>query len=299
MKISVVIPAYNREKTIRNTLESVLSQTSLPLEIIVIDDCSVDNTVKIVKSMKKKSSLIRLICLKKNKGAQAARNVGIKVAKGEWIAFLDSDDEWPREKIEIFQRVYHEHPEYDIYYSDYYEKKDGKMRYKNCRMPNKNGDYLKSILFGSKVLFQSMIVRKQALVEINYLDEKVVAYQEKDTNIRLAVNHRYYYINKPLFIYNIYDGETISKDKKKGIKGYQYIIKSNVDIYFNCDAYAAIEMYYRGSAKLYGNNNQTIKKNIYGCMEKIMCLINRIPKIRELNVLLHRVKWKRDKITKY
>ena len=169
MNISVVIPAYNREKTIQNTLESVLRQTYLPQEIIVVDDCSTDHTVEVVKKMKKQSKLIRLICLYRNKGAQAARNVGIKVAKGNWIAFLDSDDEWIENKIELCQNAHYEHPEYDVYFSDYYVKEKNKIRYKKCSMPNRKGDYFESILFGSKVLFQTMVVRKQALEAINYL----------------------------------------------------------------------------------------------------------------------------------
>lgn len=92
VKISVVIPTYNREKTIRYCLDSVLNQTYSPIEIIVVDDCSTDMTVPVIKSYS--DIRIRCIVLDKNSGAQAARNRGIKEAKGEWIAFQDSDDEW-------------------------------------------------------------------------------------------------------------------------------------------------------------------------------------------------------------
>lgn len=227
MNISVVIPTYNREKTIKDTLQSVLKQTVMPMEIIVVDDCSTDSTVKIVKSIRKENRLVRLICLKENQGAQAARNCGIKVAKGDWIAFLDSDDDWLENKLEIQQEAVEKNPNYDVYYGDYYVKQNNRIHYRCCKMRGKDGIFTHDILFGSKVLFQGMLVRKEALKGIGYLDKNVPAYQEWDTNIRLSLRYKYYYINKPLFIYNIHDGETISKDLRRGIRGFQYVVMNN------------------------------------------------------------------------
>jgi len=96
--ISVILPTYNRVKTIRYCLDSVLAQTFSPAEIIIIDDCSTDDTVLIVGSYSEPR--VRCIVLEKNFGAQAARNRGILEAKGEWIAFHDSDDEWMPDKLE-------------------------------------------------------------------------------------------------------------------------------------------------------------------------------------------------------
>ncbi len=98
-KISVVIPAYNRERTIARSIESVLSQSYQDFEIIVVDDCSQDNTKHIVSNMR--SDRIRYIRLPENRGAGAARNAGAKAARGEYIAFQDSDDVWRPDKLEI------------------------------------------------------------------------------------------------------------------------------------------------------------------------------------------------------
>ena len=98
IKISVIIPMYNREKTIHYCLQSVLNQTYQAAEIIVVDDCSVDSSVDIVKSLN--NPLIRLIILERNSGAQVARNRGIKESRYEWIAFQDSDDEWLPDRLE-------------------------------------------------------------------------------------------------------------------------------------------------------------------------------------------------------
>ena len=97
--VTVIIPVYNRAFTIRRAIDSVLDQSYKELELIIVDDCSLDNTVQIVKSYRDKR--INLICLPKNCGANTARNTGLRAAKGEYIAFQDSDDEWFKEKLEI------------------------------------------------------------------------------------------------------------------------------------------------------------------------------------------------------
>jgi glycosyltransferase involved in cell wall biosynthesis len=95
--ISVIIPTFNREHCVRQSLDSVLAQTFQDFELIVVDDGSTDGTVEILKSYGDK---IRLIC-QKNAGAGAARNAGIRAAQGKHVAFLDSDDQWRPEKLEV------------------------------------------------------------------------------------------------------------------------------------------------------------------------------------------------------
>lgn len=97
MKISVVIPLYNKKETVLRALNSVLSQTVLPEEIIVVNDGSTDSSAQIVAHLD--HSLIRLVN-QSNQGVSAARNLGIAEAKHEWIAFLDADDEWMPEFLE-------------------------------------------------------------------------------------------------------------------------------------------------------------------------------------------------------
>ncbi len=96
--VSVIIPTYNRANLVSRAIKSVLNQTYQDFEIIVVDDCSEDNTEEIVKSFN--DSRIRYIKHKKNKGGSAARNTGIKRARGKYIAFLDDDDEWLPSKLE-------------------------------------------------------------------------------------------------------------------------------------------------------------------------------------------------------
>ncbi|CAM4334080.1 glycosyltransferase family 2 protein [Bacillus albus] len=98
--ISIIIPTYNAERFILNTINSIKEQTYENWEIIVIDDCSSDNTLQIVKGQQAIDKRIRIIKLKNNSGAAIARNTGINSAKGKYVAFLDSDDLWLPEKLE-------------------------------------------------------------------------------------------------------------------------------------------------------------------------------------------------------
>ncbi|BCA85004.1 glycosyl transferase [Enterococcus saigonensis] len=99
--VSVIIPTFNSEKYILKTINSVMNQTYKYIEIIVVDDNSTDETINVVKNLSFKDSRLRVIALDKNSGAAIARNVGIQNSKGKYIAFLDSDDYWFDEKIEI------------------------------------------------------------------------------------------------------------------------------------------------------------------------------------------------------
>lgn len=98
--VSIVTPSYNSSKYIKQTIQSVLSQTYENWELIVVDDCSTDNSVEIIKEFAVNNSKIRLFEFQINKGAAEARNAAISIAEGEFIAFLDSDDIWKPFKLE-------------------------------------------------------------------------------------------------------------------------------------------------------------------------------------------------------
>ncbi|UOB63772.1 glycosyltransferase family 2 protein, partial [Bacillus thuringiensis] len=98
--VSIIIPSYNASSFIKETIQSVQSQTYTNWEMIIIDDVSKDNTCELIKEEIKKDNRIRLIELQKNCGAAIARNTGINNARGKYVAFLDSDDLWLPEKLE-------------------------------------------------------------------------------------------------------------------------------------------------------------------------------------------------------
>ena len=97
-KVSVITPTFNDDRFIIETIESVLHQTYQNIELIIVDDCSSDKTVELVKSFN--DSRIRLLCNDRNYGAAYSRNIGLSIATGDYIAFLDGDDLWDCQKIE-------------------------------------------------------------------------------------------------------------------------------------------------------------------------------------------------------
>lgn len=117
-KVSVITPAYNASEYIVETIESVLSQSYTDWEMLIVDDCSTDNTVEIVSKYCEKDSRIKLLKHTENQGVAAARNTALKEAKGEYIAFLDSDDMWHSEKL-LKQLAFMEENQYVLTYTGY------------------------------------------------------------------------------------------------------------------------------------------------------------------------------------
>lgn len=216
-QVSVVIPAYNREKTIRRCVDSVLSQTYPVHEIIVVDDGSQDNTISILEEEYKDCVIV---IKQSHKGAQAARNAGIIAAKSEYIAFLDSDDEWLDQKMELQMKVLEEKPDAVVCGNGYAEKNGVKKIFK---IRGRSGNVYKFALNDSFALFPTVVSKKENFVKIGLLDEKTPAFQEWDTSIMLSRACEFCFVERPLFIYHLHDGETISKDKKRDIDGQEYI----------------------------------------------------------------------------
>lgn len=118
--VSIITPTYNCEKFIAETIESVINQTYKNWEMIIVDDCSTDNTKEIVEKYQKKFENIKYVILNENSGAAIARNTALKMAKGKYIAFLDSDDLWNNEKLEK-QIKFMKDNNYSFTYTNYEE----------------------------------------------------------------------------------------------------------------------------------------------------------------------------------
>ena len=166
--VSVVIPTYNRANKIVKAIKSVQDQTFENWEIIVVDDGSQDKTCEVIEQILNKDQRIRLIRHQKNKGAQAARNIGIKAAKGEWIAFLDSDDQWLPESLELRLKVARKE-NVPVVYSQAYIIYPGPEK-KIYGVRALSGSVHKQLLLGEGPMFQSLLVKKYALEQIGYLD---------------------------------------------------------------------------------------------------------------------------------
>lgn len=222
--ISVIIPTFNRSKFIETAIMSVINQTYTNIEIIIVDDCSTDNTKQIIDSIQ--FTNIKYFLLTKNSGAQVARNKGIIESAGEWIAFLDSDDTWHKDKLKIQYNLLKENNfnEMIVIHSNCLIKHDDKNIKQEWQMPITDGNVYDLLLERPSTLFPSIMTSKKALLLINLLDENVPSYQEWDTSIRLAMYCSFIHVKKPLFTYLQHKSDNISKNKDVEIAGYNYIV---------------------------------------------------------------------------
>jgi glycosyltransferase involved in cell wall biosynthesis len=220
--VSVVIPTRNRSQCIDSAILSVLAQTYTDLEVLVVDDGSTDNTAQVVEEYARKDARIRLIQHSHGKGAQAARNTGIHAAQGQWIAFLDSDDQWLPDSLDVrlqIARLKGLH----VVHSDCYVLKPGRAQLQQFGHPPFQGNVYRELLRRCATLFPSFLLSKEALIRISYLDETIVSYQEWDTAIRLAKYYDFAFVQEPTFIYNCSSADTISKDLLRTAQGYEQV----------------------------------------------------------------------------
>ena len=220
--ISVVIPTYNREKTIKRAIDSILNQTYKDIEIIIVDDCSKDNTEEIIKQYK--DNRIKYIKLDKNSGACAARNKGIELAKGQYIAFQDSDDEWLLDKLEkqmaIFEKV-----KVDLVFCAFNRFGLGE----DLTYPELPEGIVerKVLLEDSRISTQTLIGKKECFVNVKF-DPEMPRLQDYDITIRLSKKYSIYFVNEPLV--NMYvQNDSISISKNKMIRAETIIFSKYKD----------------------------------------------------------------------
>lgn len=226
--VSVVIPVYNRETTIMRALDSVLDQTYSNMEVIVVDDGSIDSTVEIVK--KCKDTRVHLICLPSNMGANTARNRGIREAKGEYIAFQDSDDEWIKDKLEK-QLRYMKCRGKKASYSPYYLHEENKLSiipndYKNRDLCE--GQIANTLKTRNVVGTPTLIIKKEVFSRTGMFDEKIKCLQDYEFMLRLVREENLGYIEEPLV--HAYRMEcSITSNREAKMEAYVRILEKHFD----------------------------------------------------------------------
>lgn len=199
-KVSVIIPTYDSAHCIQRAIQSVQSQTFKDMEIIVIDDGSTDNTEAIVRSIS--DERIRCIRCETNRGAGAARNEGLKVARGKYIAFLDSDDEWLPEKLEKQVNLMEVLPlDYGISYSGSISCWDGSKRQDiACRADKKySGDVYKAWLLSRfACATPAVMIKRDCISKVGLFEEQLKRMQDADYWTRIFKVYKCAVIEEPL-----------------------------------------------------------------------------------------------------
>ncbi|WP_373076767.1 glycosyltransferase family 2 protein [Fusobacterium mortiferum] len=287
--LSIIIPCYNVEKFIKNTLNSILEENLEDYEIILINDGSVDNTLSIIQEYSRIYKFIKIIT-QKNQGVSEARNIGIKYSEGKYIYFLDGDDYLVKgelkKNLEILKETYE-----IIIFKNY-------IRYKNKLFSIKNnlktGKYSRNEIleniFSKKILkcvIGNFIVKKELILKNNIEFERKYSYSE-DYNfiIRCILRSKYlYFLNQEVFVYRRHEKSAMFKkinltrlDSIKAIYDLEKIIlleKNNR---------LSNSYYYFFNMALIGNINELIRKKSKYKDVKIYLRYLEEYKIKKLNL---------------
>ena len=206
--VSIIIPAYNAERYIEETIKSALAQTHRNYEIIVVDDGSIDSTVKIVESF---GNVIRLY-KRENSGVSNARNFAVSVAKGQWIAFLDADDLWEPDKLDTQVRCIDD-ARWSHTNSLYIGEGQNGCTSRSDLTRQYGGSIYEKLLTSNFITTSTVIMEKALFVEIGGFDESLVALEDWMVWIEASKISRVSYQSEILTKYRVYSGSTSRKAK--------------------------------------------------------------------------------------
>lgn len=210
--VSVIIPVYNREKTIKKSIDSILNQTYTNIEVIVVDDCSLDRSRDVVKSYK--DERIRLIVCEENKGANHARNLGISLSVGKYIAFNDSDDEWTNDKLAI-QLNYMKENNLSVSFSPYIIQETGRIIPENYSQLTCDTAYVKDELQTHNIIgTPTLVLSKEVVEDVGMFDEEMPRLQDYEYVIRVIKKYEIGCCPKILLKAGT-EGERISNNDKR------------------------------------------------------------------------------------
>lgn len=218
-RISVIMPAYNAEKTVCDAIESVLRQTHTDFELIVIDDCSSDNTFEVISAFAEKDDRVKVCRNKDNSGVSATRNFGVGMALGEYIAFIDSDDMWREDKLELQMKLMEENPDCPLSFTgSSFVDAEGKA-YDYIYSVPESVDY-KTLLKQNVISCSSVIVKREIIekypMKYDQMHEDFATWLQilRDVGDAMAVN-------EPLLVYRIATGTKSSNKIKSALMAYR------------------------------------------------------------------------------
>lgn len=226
--VSVIIPTFNRGWIIERSVRSVLAQTYQNFEIIIVDDGSSDNTFDVVKSFG--DIRIRYMRHEKNLGGSAARNTGIKAAKGGYIAFLDSDDEWFPKKLEKQMEVFNNSiPDVGVVYAGWRWILDENKKIIQDVMPIHRGSLYEILLNSDCVGSNSIpLIRTNILRTVGGFDGNLPSRQDWDLWLRIAQHCEFDFVPEILVNYFIHD-KSISSSTLNKLRGTEMILEKYAD----------------------------------------------------------------------
>lgn len=227
--ITVITPTFNRERFIGEAIESVMKQTYDNLEHFIIDDGSEDNTKELVENYQKKDGRIHYF-YQENQGQSAARNIGLKHARGDYICFLDSDNYWFLNKLEKSLTGFQKYPETDILYGDCVAVNEAGDVISRKGMKRHSGYIAPLLLRDNFVSMNTSMVRKRCFEEMGGFEAKDRLSEDYELWLRFSSKYRFYYLPEYLAYYRVMENQ-ISSDKKSRFKANETIILNFLEKY--------------------------------------------------------------------
>lgn len=200
--VSVIIPCYNAPETLQQTIGSVLRQTYVNIEVVLIDDGSTDDTLQRLEGFD--DPRITVLSNEENCGIPVTRNKGLRESEGEYVCFLDQDDVWLSRKLEIQLEVIHNNPEIGVVYSSHYLlDKSGRPFGLRASDPATDGHKNLALkCYHSKIIFPNptKLYRRDCFDAVGYLDESLYGSDDHDLDIRILseTDYSYKHIDTPL-----------------------------------------------------------------------------------------------------
>jgi glycosyltransferase involved in cell wall biosynthesis len=219
---SVIIPTYNSTSFIERTVESVLNQTFSDFELIIIDDGSKDSTSNVLKNLAEKDTRIKIITTPNSGGPVVPTNIGITVAKGKYIAFLDHDDEWRPNKLEAVRNafLYNPHAGFVASNVEIYNEADGTTTISNAPVRNQHVSVPDMIAGKYFNTFSMLVIQKDVLNRVGSLDKNLSVFADYDIVVRMLTSGIVHiFLPDPLVIYRVHENNTssIAKSAEKRI----------------------------------------------------------------------------------
>lgn len=194
--VSVIIPTYNRAVFLLEAVESVYQQTFQDFELIVVDDGSTDETAKALKRYEDRL----LYRHQDNQGVSAARNLGLQMARGKWVAFLDSDDLWLPEKLETQTGFFSQNPEAVICQTEEIWIRNGRRVNPQKKHRKFSGNIFAPSLLLCLVSPSAVMIQRDLFDQVGYFDETLPACEDYDLWLRISSQFHVYLIDQPLTI---------------------------------------------------------------------------------------------------
>jgi glycosyltransferase involved in cell wall biosynthesis len=224
-KVSVIMPAYNAGRYIRESLDSIFAQTYKTYEVIVVDDGSTDETQSILKEYPG----VRCLYIHR-RGPAAARNIGIRNSDGEFIAFLDSDDIWLPEKLAKQVKEMIDDPETGLLFTEnsFFNQAGIISGYLDKRKRLMEGDIVQNIFWKSGIVTPTVMVRRKVFDQVGYFEEGLICSEDDNMWMRIANQTKVSLLDEQLVLVRVRDN-SLSKTKGNifsGVKAHLALLES-------------------------------------------------------------------------